>query len=67
LRSTRSRSRWREIRLLLAEALAKNGQLDAAIGAIEEALAATQDTGELYSRPELHRIKGELIAAKAGS
>jgi DNA-binding winged helix-turn-helix (wHTH) protein/predicted ATPase len=51
---------------LLAEALAKAGQIDDAIARIAEGLAASHDTGELYSQPELHRIKGELLMAKVG-
>jgi DNA-binding winged helix-turn-helix (wHTH) protein/predicted ATPase len=57
---------WRPHYLgLLAEALAKGGQLDEAIAVITEALTASHDTGELYSQAELYRIKGELLIAKA--
>jgi DNA-binding winged helix-turn-helix (wHTH) protein/predicted ATPase len=59
---------WRSQFLgLLAETLWKAGQLDDAMVTIEEAVTATEETGEQFSQPELYRLKGEVLRARAGS
>jgi predicted ATPase len=46
---------------LLAEAEAKAGNLDIAIGELDRFLAEAQSTGEHWSDAELYRIRGELL------
>jgi predicted ATPase len=46
---------------LLAEALAKAGQVEGGLTALAEALEAAQSTGERYYEAELHRLQGELL------
>jgi predicted ATPase len=46
---------------LAAEAWAWVGQADAGLHALDEALAATHQTGEQLYEAELHRLKGELL------
>jgi len=46
---------------LVAEAWAWVGQADAGLHALDEALAATHQTGERLYEAELHRLKGELL------
>jgi len=46
---------------LLARAHVNNGQSQAALGALDEALAIVGNTGERYYEAELHRLKGELL------
>ena len=62
--------RWRELGqafhrpylgALLAEAEASAGNLDIAIGELDRFLAEAQSTGERWSDPELHRVRGELL------
>jgi len=47
---------------LLAEVLARSGQLKEAFDAIGEAMAAMQRTGEHWSETELRRLRAELLA-----
>ncbi len=51
---------------LLAEALSRRGDHAAATAMIDEALAAMAATGENWSRPELHRLHGSILA-RAGA
>jgi predicted ATPase len=62
-------ARWKAIRSgaltpyfleLLAEAYAKNGQAEASLAALAEALEITARTHEGYVEAELYRLKGEL-------
>jgi DNA-binding winged helix-turn-helix (wHTH) protein/predicted ATPase len=46
---------------LLADQLSKAGRLEESFAAITKALTLSEQTGEGYALPELHRIKGELI------
>jgi DNA-binding winged helix-turn-helix (wHTH) protein/tetratricopeptide (TPR) repeat protein len=46
---------------LLARALGKAGRVDEARAAVTEAVELAGRSGERYSTPELHRLKGELI------
>jgi predicted ATPase len=49
----------------LAEACRKAGQIEEGLGAVAEALAAVENTGECWYEAELYRIKGELLLAQA--
>jgi predicted ATPase len=44
---------------LLAEACGRSGQLEAGLGALEEALVAADQHAELFYEAHLHRLKGE--------
>jgi predicted ATPase len=46
---------------LLAEAYGQEGQVEAGLAALAEALAAVQATGERWGEAELHRLRGELL------
>ncbi len=46
---------------VLAELQMRAGTCDDAFAAVEEALAVTRETGEIYYEPEIHRIRGELL------
>jgi predicted ATPase len=46
---------------LLAEALAKEGQIEEGLGVLAEALAQMDATGEGFHGAELHRLQGELL------
>jgi predicted ATPase/DNA-binding winged helix-turn-helix (wHTH) protein len=46
---------------LLADTLAKNGQVETALEVLAEALVAVERTGERFYAAELHRRKGELL------
>jgi predicted ATPase len=50
---------------LLAEASAQVGQYEAGFTLLAEALAVANDTGERRWDAELHRLKGELLLARA--
>ncbi|MGV7030625.1 ATP-binding protein [Methylobacterium symbioticum] len=50
----------------LASGLAAHGRLPDALARIDAALAASERGGELWCRPELLRIKGEILLASAG-
>jgi predicted ATPase len=47
----------------LAEALAKNGELDEALSALDEAMKGSRHSAAPYWDAELHRLKGELLIA----
>ena len=47
--------------MLEAQACAKAGRADAALQAIEEALAIAKDTGERWAMPEILRVKAGLL------
>jgi len=49
---------------LLAEALAKLGQLDEAWAQLDEATTIVSNNGERYYEAELYRLKGELLLKK---
>jgi predicted ATPase len=49
---------------LLAEACARGGQIEAGLGALEEALVAADQHAERFYEAELHRLKGELLLRK---
>ncbi|MGE4093235.1 MAG: AAA family ATPase [Candidatus Binatia bacterium] len=49
---------------LLGQAYAKLGYREAAMHAVEEALATVAETDERYCEAELHRLKGELLLAQ---
>jgi predicted ATPase len=46
---------------VLADALEKQGQIEEGLGALAEALALIQGTGEGFHGAELHRLHGELL------
>jgi predicted ATPase len=46
---------------LLAEAYGQEGQIEAGLAALSEALAAVQATGERWGEAELYRLRGELL------
>jgi class 3 adenylate cyclase/predicted ATPase len=48
---------------LLADGYLKAGQPESALSTIEEAIATSDATGEAWWRPELHRMKGEILQA----
>jgi predicted ATPase len=50
---------------LLAEAAARAGQREAGLTWLAEALVVVDDTGERRWEAELHRLKGELLLARA--
>lgn len=55
---------WLPLFLLLeAEAYAKNGRIEAALGAIEQAIAISEKTGEHWYLAEILRIKAGLLSA----
>jgi DNA-binding winged helix-turn-helix (wHTH) protein/predicted ATPase len=49
---------------LLADACGQSGQIEAGLGALEEALVAADDHAELFYEADLHRLKGELLLRK---
>jgi predicted ATPase len=49
----------------LAEACGKVGQTKEGLTVLAEALAVVEHTGECYWEAELHRLKGELLLARA--
>jgi len=48
---------------LLAEAYAISGDVRRGLGALDEALAAVERTGECWPDAELHRLRGQFLAA----
>ena len=48
---------------LLAEACALSGDVQRGLDALDEALAAVERTGERWPEAELHRLRGQLLAA----
>jgi predicted ATPase len=51
---------------LLAEALAKKGEAEAALHVLAEALAAMRKSGERWWEAELYRLKGEMMLEHHG-
>ena len=67
-------SRGRGYRLCLpfyeaavAEAEAQAGDVSAALGRLERALAEVEDTGERWCEPEMHRIRAEFLLKRDAS
>jgi predicted ATPase len=50
---------------LLAEALARQGQVQEGLTALEEAQTLAEATGERFHEAELHRLRGELLLKQA--
>jgi predicted ATPase len=50
---------------LLAEACGRSGQIEAGLGALEEALVAADQHEERFYEAELYRLKGELIVRQS--
>ncbi len=50
---------------LLAETLAEAGQQEEGLNVLADALTQAQNSGERYYEAELHRLKGELLVARA--
>jgi predicted ATPase len=50
---------------LLAEACGKAGKVEEGLAALAEALRAIENTGIGFYEPELHRLRGELLLARA--
>jgi predicted ATPase len=51
---------------LLADAYAEDGQVEAGLATLDEALASAQATGQRLGEAELYRLRGELAPAPAG-
>jgi predicted ATPase len=51
---------------LLAEAYGKEGQVEAGLAVLAEALTVVDKTGERLYEAELYRLKGELLLAREG-
>lgn len=49
-----------------AEARGQAGQVEAALGVIDEALAVVEKNGERFCEAEVYRVKGELLLAQDG-
>ena len=47
--------------ILLAEVYGEDGQLEAALSTLDEAVAFIQRTGEAWCQAEAHRLRGELL------
>jgi adenylate cyclase len=57
--------RYLPVRLgFLAEAQADAGDLDGALGTVDEALAVVEETGEHHWESELYRVRAELLRAQ---
>jgi tetratricopeptide (TPR) repeat protein/predicted Ser/Thr protein kinase len=50
---------------LLADAYGRGGKVQEGLDVLVEALAAVEDTGVCCYEPEMHRLKGELLLARA--
>jgi adenylate cyclase len=50
---------------MLAEACAKDGQTDAGLAALDEAMAMADRTRDIHWTPELHRLRGTLLTTGA--
>jgi tetratricopeptide (TPR) repeat protein len=48
----------------LADSYRRAGLLDDALGTVDEALATAEETGERFYEPELHRLRGDFLAAR---
>ena len=51
----------------LADALARCGNVDEALAAVQEGLAMARVGGDRYSLPEIHRLNGQLLLARSAS
>ena len=51
----------------IAHALGQLGRFDESLGLIDESLQFIERTGQRYYEAELHRMKGELLLARASS
>ena len=59
---------WRPYFLcLLADACIGTGSFDNGLSALTEALAISDELGIGFSKPEIHRLKGELLLRKSDS
>src|SRR4029453_9471582 len=61
LRATGAALRLPYYLALLAEACGRTGQAGEGLTLLAEALALVHKTGEAWTEPELHRLKGELL------
>jgi len=52
---------------LLAEVYAQGGRVDAGLATLDEALAATQATGQRLVEAELYRLRGSLLLQRTGT
>jgi predicted ATPase len=52
---------------LLAEAYAQEGQVEAGLASLDEALAAAQATGQRMVEAELYRLRGSLLLRQPGT
>jgi predicted ATPase len=52
---------------LMADAYTQQGQVDAGLATLAEALAAGQATGERWAEAELHRLRGSLLQQQMGA
>jgi predicted ATPase len=52
---------------LLAEVYAQEGQVEAGLATVAEALAAAQATGERWGEAELYRLRGSLLLRQTGT
>jgi predicted ATPase len=64
LEATGWRINWTYFLGLLADTFRLAGRQDAALVTIQEALTEVRATGERYYEAELHRQRGELLAAE---
>ena len=53
------------IKLLMADALSRNGRVSMGLASFEDAIEPCQRTGERWRRAELLRIKGELLLSES--
>ena len=51
--------------LLLADAYGRGGKADEGLAILAEALGGVEKTGICFYEPEMHRLKGELLLARA--
>ena len=63
-RATRAGGFLPTLQMLIAEAELRRGDSDAALRAVEEALAGGVARGERLSEAELYRLKGEALLAR---
>src|SRR5262245_17153334 len=52
---------------LLADAYAQDGQVEAGLATLDEALAAAQGTGQCLVEAELYRLRGSLLRRQPGT
>ena len=62
----RARAGWRvHFHALLAETYSRVGKVEEGLAALAEALRVVEETGIGFCEPELHRLQGELLMARA--